>query len=73
MRGKSTMDNFIKQQLNSIEQGARQIVSSIQMIFGYCDGQETVAETLFPTKQLNHESNEFQKVVSAKTIEEIIK
>lgn len=67
------MDNFIKQQLNFIEQGALQIVSSIQMIFGYCDGQEAVAETLFPAQQLNHESNEFQNVVSAKTIEEIIK
>lgn len=41
--GKITMDNVIKQQLNLIEQNARQIVLCIHGIIGYSNGQEAVA------------------------------
>lgn len=38
------MDELIQQQLNYIEQAARQIVAGIRGIFGYCNGMETVAK-----------------------------
>lgn len=77
MRGKITMDNFIEQQLNFIEKGAREIVSSIRNILGYCDGMETVAMNYspqtIPIPLLDLKSNGLQEIISEKTIEEIIR
>ncbi|MCM1437742.1 MAG: site-specific integrase [Roseburia sp.] len=80
------MDKFIEQQLNYIEQYGRmgmecnkKIVESIRVIIGYCNGQETVANILFPQEQTNHKSNGLQEIVSTitdhkkKSVEEIIK
>lgn len=76
------MEHFILQQLNNIEQAARQIVAGIRGILGYCAGMETVASHYPPSQQfgeplLNQESNEYQEIVSPptsniKTVEEII-
>lgn len=52
------MDEFIEQQLIGIEKAARVIVEGIRNIFGYCDGQETVANLLFPNTQGNGYDNQ---------------
>lgn len=52
------MDKFIEQQLIGIEKAARAIVEGIRNIFGYCDGQATVAKLLFHNTQGNGYDNQ---------------
>lgn len=75
-RGKYTMDEFIQQQLNYIEQAARQITAGIRGIFGYCNGMETVTKchSTIPTPQLNQDNtNGYQKIILFKTLTEEIR
>ncbi len=65
------MDNFIQQQLNNIEQAARQIVSGIRVIIGYSNGQEEAAQRLFPTQPLITQGNEFGNQSPTSLTEEI--
>ena len=75
MRGKNAMDKLIQQQLNSIEQAARQIVAGIRGIFGYCNGMETVVKHYSPTPilQFNQDSNGYQEIILSKTLIDEVK
>lgn len=65
------MDSFIEQQLNLIEQAARQIVSGIRGIIGYSNGQEMVAQKLFPIQPPIAQGNEFGNQPTISLTEEI--
>lgn len=75
MEVKGTMEDFIKQSLDNVEQCAKQIVATIRGIFGYCDGMETAASRYesppnsIPIAQFNH-SNGFG---NQKSLLEVIK
>lgn len=69
------MEKFIKKQLENIEQWARNIVCSIQGIYGYCDGHETVARNFAQEANNNapapYYGNGYQEVISSNLIQEI--
>lgn len=77
------MDNFIQQQLNTIEQMARcqlevsqQTLRVVERIFGYCAGMETVAKdypSALSQTQINQESNGYQEIVSNTTTTPYVK
>lgn len=51
------MDEFIKVQLDNIEKWARNIVCTVQGLYGYCDGQESVAMEFSKNQDMHIISN----------------